>query len=680
MRISLLHRRLCAGMSLAALLAFAAGEGPTPTVLATGAGLLLALFWQASPGASAWIERATRIGVLLIFAAMMYISFVLVADFMPAVMGMLLFLLVGESLRALEARNDMRLYSLSFALLIAATAYYPGLLFAFAFVAYVALTTLAMMVGFLRREAEGFRVPHVRMGRSFLAATAALSGLTVVMSVLVFVVFPRLPRQWNVQGRRGAGEQMVGFGDEVSIGEHGGRLSPNPQIAFRVEFPGAAPLPPHERYFRGRSFDRFDGVRWTRSGWPAVPATGWRYRGAWRGPLRTARIYGGPPGANVLFGMHPVLNVVPRSAIRARFDPTGDLAYAGTDAPVYTVSSLPAAPTEESLREESGRWNPSLRFYLQLPADLPPRIGRLADSLTAPHAGRAEKARAVERWLRTEFGYTLDLPRNEREATLESFLFRRKQGHCEYFSTAMAVMLRSAGIPARNVTGFLGGEWNQFGTYLAVTENDAHSWVEVWFPGAGWVPFDPTPPSRAGVVSDETEASWAWPARLWLDGLEHRWYKWVLDYNLDKQLALFRGVGDMFSGRSGPRETRRMDPRELLPWVAAAVALASLVVLLRRRRAAPLPREARAYLALRRAYDRAGRLPADGERGPLAMAEALERERAPGARDAARVVELYLRARFAGEEIGEDGRREMEERSAAARQALRREKRRPAGV
>src|SRR5206468_2928603 len=157
--------RLTAGMALAALAAFAAGEGATPPVVLAGTGLALALVWRPSPEGSVWVERVSRVGVLGLFAWMMYVAFVLVADFMPAVLAMLLFLLVAESLRALEARNDMRLYSLSFALLIAATAYYPGVLFGLAFVGYVTLATLAMMVGFLRRQTETLAVAEIRIGR-----------------------------------------------------------------------------------------------------------------------------------------------------------------------------------------------------------------------------------------------------------------------------------------------------------------------------------------------------------------------------------------------------------------------------------------------------------------------------------------------------------------------------------
>lgn len=677
MKLALLHRRLCAGMGLAALAAFAAGDGVGPWTIAAAGAMLLSLVWQPSPEASVWVERASRVGILLLCAWMLYVAFVLVADFMPAAMGMLLFLLVAESLRALDARNDMRLYSLSFALLIAATAYYPGIVFALAFVSYIVLATLGMMVGFLRRQAERLSVSDIPVGRPFLAVTAALSGITLLVSVALFVLFPRLPRQWNVQGRARAGQVMAGFSDQVSLGEHGGTISDNPTVAFRVEFPDGE-RPVGSTYWRGRSFDHFDGTSWSRTRYAASgPAPG-AYAERWGGPMRRQRVFGGPPEAGILFGLHPVVQVTARSAIRPYRDPTGDQTYWGTDEPVYEVLSARDMPPEALLRASPEDAAPAADDpYLQLPP-LSPAVRRLADSLTAGLASRVDRARAIEAYFHEEFGYTLDLPATARDATLDAFLFRRREGHCEYFASAMVVLLRAEGIPARNVTGFVGGQWNEMGGYLAVTGNDAHAWVEVWFPEVGWVRFDPTPADdRLDALRRVGGANWSFPSFFWLDAVEHRWYKWVLDYNLEKQIDLFRSAGDFFSrnreaGRTGAGGGG--SPRGIIPWATGAFVVAMAVWFLRGRRRVRRTAEQRAYLALRRLYARAG-LPVRRADGPLDFADALLREEAPGSEAAARLVRLYVRARFAGEDIGPPGQREMEDALRAARAALRQAKR-----
>jgi transglutaminase-like putative cysteine protease len=670
--VARLHRRLVSGMALSALVAFAAGAGVTPAVVGAAGALAVSVAALPPKRAGAWIERVTRFGVLGLCLWLVYGSVAMGRDFMPGVVSMLLFLLAGESLRPLDARNDMRLYSLSFALLIASTAYAPGPGFAVGFVAFVALAVLGMMVGYLRRETERFRGGEVRLGGRFLWTTAGLSLVTLAMSGAVFVAFPRLPRAWNVQGRRGAGDEVAGFSDQVSIGEFGGRIGSNPQVMFRVDFPGGRPADVEDLHWRGRSFDAFDGTRWIRAYSPLnVDLSPREYMERWGGRVIEARVMGGPPGADVLFGLQPVLGIRRRSAIRPYRGLSGDWFFAGTDNPVYTVYSAARRPTDDELRAAEDPAAPVPRNYLQLPA-LDPRIWRLADSLTVGKTARIDQVRAVEGWLKSNFTYTLDLPSSEEDATVEGFLFRRRAGHCEYFSTALAVLLRARGIPARNVNGFLGGEWNDGENYLAVTGDHAHSWVEVWFAGWGWVPFDATPPGTADLLSRGTRDSWLWGTRQWLDGVEYRWYKWVIDYDLDRQLDVFHGVRDFFG--QGSRASRRTGGREVrvgAPWLVGIVGLALLWALASLRRRGPRPRAvSRAYLSLRRAYARAGWTAEDGA-GPLDFARALEREHAPGADDAARAVDAYLRARFAAAD-DDATRRELSESASRAKSAIRR--------
>ncbi|HSG47826.1 MAG TPA: transglutaminase domain-containing protein, partial [Longimicrobiales bacterium] len=304
-------------------------------------------------------------------------------------------------------------------------------------------------------------------------------------------------------------------------------------------------------HWRGRSYDRFDGVRWTRS--RSLPPSGgptqW-YRERWAGPLLAQKIYAAPLDVRVLFTMHPVVEIDAETGIQPIFDNAGDILYWGSAAPAYTAWSRAVSPGAQELRDVDGGYRPPARFFLQLPPDLDPRIQALADSLTAGLETRYDRADAIRRHLGT-FAYTLELPATAAQTSLEYFLFQRQAGHCEYFSTAMVVLLRAAGIEARNVNGFLGGEWSQFGDYLAVTQNQAHSWVEVWFPDFGWVTFDPTP---AGAVGGERLESWFWPGRIFFDGIQHRWNKWVLDYNLQSQAGIFQRWSDALFGEESPAD------------------------------------------------------------------------------------------------------------------------------
>lgn len=719
-RLARTHRRLTVAMALSALIAFAAGAGlPAPITGATGALLLLGFFWQPAPELSQRIERAVLVITALLVIWAFYQIFVVTDDIVAPVVALLLVLLTGEALRSLDARNDVRLYTLSFALLVAATAYLPGFVFAIAFVAFVLLTTFALMVGYIRRESERHAIAQPGLDRTMLRIVVALSVITLGMGAFVFAAFPRLPRNIFGRGIAQAGVQMAGFGDEVSIGEYGSRIYANPEIVLRVEFPAGdstlrpTPLQINSMYWRGRSFDEFDGVRWSRNtrrmprAW--APADWYRSWGA-AGVSRQAdqRVYAGALDARVLFGLHPVLEVVPRSDFRPIMDAVGDMFYVTGGSPVYVTRSGWEAPSLERLRAAEPGPAPSappiartlrerldqvvLQYYLQLPP-LPARVRALADSLTAGKPTQLDRVLAIQGWLQSNFSYTLDLPATRQQATLDHFLFERRAGHCEYFSTGLAVLLRSVGIPARNVNGFLGGDWNELGGYLAVTQNDAHSWVEVWFSGIGWVPFDATPAGGTAGLADQSDLFG--PFRYLFNGIQHRWSKWVIDYNLDRQIELFSGIGELFSRERAPQKAQPDDERpglslRVLAFAgAAAGVLFVLLRVLRRRRARERP-ETRLYLHLRRVYARGGwddgalaSRPRKERHGGVARRErtasltalewvdALQRAGAPAAGVAERITRRYLEARYGGRALSGEEERSLAESLALVRASVR---------
>lgn len=662
-RLSLLHRRLAVGMGLASLLGFARSAGFEPlSVILAGCALVLALFWHPSSRTSARMERVwLPLAVLLVVRAVYHVLWVR-GDVVIPVVDLLLLLLAAEALRSLDASNDARLYSLSFALMLAATAYRPGVLFAVAFVAYVVLGTLALVVGYLRRQAWRNRVREISLGPSFLMGMVGLSGVALAMSAGVFVTFPRVSRDWSGQGT-GLATSVAGFSDEISLESHGARIYANPEVVLRVEFDGELPEEAGQLHWRGRSYDHFDGVRWRRSPDlpPAVAPPSW-YRERWRGPVVTQRIFAARLDVRVLFGLHPVLRMDPESRIQPVFDNAGDFTYWGSGMPTYAAFSMAEPPPAERLRTAPDGRGPARAHYLQLPP-LPERIAALGDSLTRGLDTRYDQALAVQDWLRS-LTYTLELPA---DPSLEHFLFERRAGHCEYFSTAMAVLLRTQGIPARNVNGFLGGQWNDFGQYLAVTQNDAHSWVEVWFPAYGWIPFDPTP----GSTGVEGRASTSLLGlRFLFDGLQHRWGKWVLDYDVESQWSLLgrlRGLGNDAQVTDGAGDEAGRGPGLLL-W--AGLLVAAVILLAWRLRSAPRGSpESRLYVALRDACRRAGL-----ETGPTPgrLVEALRRRGHPAAPAASRLVEAYLRARFGGEPLDEAARESMHRSLDEARSRLRR--------
>jgi len=179
--------------------------------------------------------------------------------------------------------------------------------------------------------------------------------------------------------------------------------------------------------------------------------------------------------------------------------------------------------------------------YLQLPR-LDPRIRELTANIVGAEASPAAQAVRVENYLRSTYGYTLELPKVEPDDPLAFFLFQRKKGHCEYFASAMAVMLRVLRIPSRVITGFQSGVFNPISGSQLIRTSDAHSWVEAWLPDRGWTTFDPTPPDpNAAALSPWTRLS------FYADAVDVFWQDWVLNYNLERQLQLASRVGE--SGR-----------------------------------------------------------------------------------------------------------------------------------
>ncbi len=215
---------------------------------------------------------------------------------------------------------------------------------------------------------------------------------------------------------------------------------------------------------------------------------------------------------------------------------------------------LPPPRPRSCGRQDAITLRPS-RAYLHLPP-LDPRVPQLAAQITKSASNDFDKAAAIENHLRTRFGYTLQLPQTPVKDPIANFLFERKQGHCEYFASSMAVMLRTLGIPSRVVTGFRSDEFNDLTGNYVVRAKDAHAWVEAYFPGYGWQTFDPTPGGSGG-----TPQGWNRLA-LYVDAMASFWRDWVVSYDTSHQYSLGQAA---FSGTRGAWESARKWARLTTP-------------------------------------------------------------------------------------------------------------------
>jgi transglutaminase-like putative cysteine protease len=375
-------------------------------------------------------------------------------------------------------------------------------------------------------------------------------GLLVLIVILALPFFLIAPRTTSSALRRGGNSVsgLIGFSDNVTLGQIG-ELKGNDEIFMHVRINNLGAVPPSGLRWRGVALDEFTGKAWKKSraaerfekkesesGFFQLGTT------ANLAHLTTQTFILEPVDTPVLFGASRVVAVQGRLPF-LRVDSEGSIQTRPHDQErvVYKVFSDTTEPTADILRSDHLEYRVDSARYLELPANLDPRIHELTRDVFRKSGATNwyDAIHAIEYYLRENYGYTLELKAGGPDP-LADFLFNVKQGHCEYFATAMAVMLRTHKIATRVVNGFLPGEYNEAAGAFTVRQSDAHSWVEVYFPQTNsWVTFDPTPPAGrtahtrsglAGVLSKYSEA------------LELMWFQYVVGYDKQEQRSLVASV------------------------------------------------------------------------------------------------------------------------------------------
>jgi hypothetical protein len=535
-------------------------------------------WWQGHPP-ELQHAMATRLVVAYVFffpADLFFISRALAGNApnpglyagLLAVVHFLLFVTLVRFYSVVTDRDAVFLSMLSFAGVLASAIFTVDTSFLAFFVVFLVFA-VAVFVGLeIRRGAKGAVFPPIeadasrerRFHRSLSIAALSVSSGAVVIGTVLFFAFPRFSAGYFAH----TGLQpslMSGFTDNVELGQIG-EIKKNTMLVMRVQTgkPVNYPL----LRWRGIALTNFDGHRWyspelktiTRqpdpNGWIFLsPSAGLQGRAAMQlqfvtllQPSATAALFGpakvmalrgdfsGEGGTYDVTVRRSYLAVDSTGSIYNPFHNFSQIRYEGKSIlPVARPAQARLAGTDypEEIRET----------YLQLPSRMDRRVSELARKISAGATNPYDQSLAIEKYLQTNFAYTLNLTGNPAPDPLAHFLFETKAGHCEYFATAMAVMLRTLGIPSREVNGFLPGEYNDLGGDYIVRASDAHSWVEAYFPGTGWLTFDPTPPASeqsAGLFSR---------LELYLDWFQLTWNEWVINYDFSHQLTLARNVGQI---------------------------------------------------------------------------------------------------------------------------------------
>lgn len=593
-------------------------------------GALLILAWRAYLHVTGRPPPGTPLKVLLLVFAL----FAVVASFrgFGGASAGGAFLALTSAMKALESRTrrDFRIVALACWLLLAVAFLLAQSLFLALYAAPVAwLATLALL------DTDATLPSRTRAARAARLLAAALP-----VALVFFLLFPRLP---GPLFRFGAPQlaDVAGLSETLAPGDLAS-LAQSEAVAFRVRFEGTVPAR-GLRYFRGPVLTHYDGRRWRPGRRLAYRRSAFAPRGR---PVRY-RVLERANGTHYLFALALPLRVSTPARTTSRYELLAprpiwnDVAYTGVSFPRYTLqATLP--PAER-------------RADLALPQGIDPRARALAASWRNTGASPAAIVRTALGWFRREpFYYTLSPGRLSGPDRIDQFLFDTRRGFCEHYASAFAVLMRAAGIPARVVVGYAGGEVNPYDGWLVLRQSNAHAWDEVWLAGRGWVRIDPTgviPPGRIEASAATVAASspvtqspspgsgWYWKARNLWDAINTAWTEYVVGYGPALQHRL---LGRLGLGNAGPFITA-------LLMVALALAAGLLMFLLgaahwRDRRRDPAQR---LYLRWCRRLARRGprRRPAEGA---LDFAARVARE-APEQAEAARTVaELYCAARYGG--------------------------------
>jgi protein-glutamine gamma-glutamyltransferase len=475
-----------------------------------------------------------------------------------------------------------------------------------------------------------------------LGTAGAMLIQAAPVMLLLFLLFPRVQGPlWGMpQDAYGA---TTGLSDTMTPGSIS-QLSLSDAIAFRAKFHGPRPAN-SQLYWRGPVLTHFDGRSWS-AGEPRLRSeiqfqaegrpleyeiTLEAHNRHWLYALDMPA--GRPPGAR----MTPEYQLISLAPVRTR------IRYDMISYPVY--------------RATAGAGREDLGGALELPADFNPRAQRLAREWRRTSSDDAEVVRLALQYFRSSgFVYSLEPPLLGRDS-VDEFLFETREGFCEHYSSSFVFLMRAAGVPARVVTGFQGGNLNPVDDYMVIRDSDAHAWAEVWLAGRGWVRVDPTAaavPARVerGIAGAMPQGSqlplmiretfgWLRSLRNSWEALANQWNQWVLGYNPDRQREMLSWLG--------MEHPSWQSMAMLLFWSIAGVILATgLWLVFRMRRESAVQR---AWLRFCAKLGRAGLERAASE-GPMHYATRVAR-RLPQRADAVRAIaQLYVDLRYGREADG----------------------------
>ncbi|MCY7374426.1 MAG: DUF3488 and transglutaminase-like domain-containing protein [Pyrinomonadaceae bacterium] len=486
-----------------------------------------------------------------------------------AVVGMLArMILILAAIKLLQRKADrdwLFLYLMAFFEVLLAAGLSISPLYLGALVLYLLATICAIVTFEIRKTSRAINETHnhnknEKKQTNFAKIPVARLPLTAI-SLLFLIIALGTPLFFALPRVGGAGfggnpnglSNITGFSDSVNLGEIG-QLLQSDQIVMRARIDKSNGKNLQTLKWRGIALDKFDNKKWSKSkaGYIDPFVKGERdfflidYASD-QDDLIIQTVYLEPMNPPTLFAVSRPVAVEGNFEV-LRKDSEGALTFQrkGFDRLSYKVYSDTNVPNAEELRTDDQNYTDKNKNYLQLPEQIDARIGNLAAQITAKSSNRYDQAKAVEKYLQTQFAYSLEM-KAQGEQPLADFLFNVRAGHCEYFASAMAIMLRTQGIATRLVNGFQQGEYNETADVFVVKQRDAHSWVEVYFPQENvWIPFDPTPFAQQNRAETATTGVLK-RFNSYLEALETFWIQYFVSYDNQEQRSLVRSFKNSFT-------------------------------------------------------------------------------------------------------------------------------------
>ncbi len=621
---------------------------------------LLAVVWQIQNYRGAWGQPGKHLKVLL--TGLCFGGVLSSYSTMLGLDPMVALLVSGFVLKLLEInhrRDALVIVYLAYFVAIVQCLFEQTMMTALpVFIAIMIVT--AALVG-LHQSNQDRRAGNRKYWFRPLQTSVVLVIQALPLMLVLFIVMPRIGALWSVPRHQDSG--ITGVSDSMSPGDFS-NLSASREVAFRVEFEGDIPPQP-SLYWRGLVFSEFDGRRWTQSGpwgyrdknllqWHGDQPAEWDSQVSRHGQPLAYTVMLEPTNSPWLFALPTARPDSSGVALTRDFRLYNKL-------PVNSEKQYRVRSWLDYDLESAGLTPLRRRLELALPDGFNPETRRVAKRWRAENPDPVALINRLLKQYNSEFIYTLKPPLLGKH-TVDEFLWGTKRGFCEFFASSFVFFMRAAGIPARVVVGYQGGERHPNGDYLLVHQYDAHAWAEVWLKGRGWLRVDPTAavaPERVEMsftdlfgknkdfLSDSLlsleryqHISWLNKLRLNLDALDYAWTKWVLGYDHVQTDLLMRLLG-------------RIDPMRIgmLLVIAGAIALAPMAIMLFRAREKHYRDELdQQYVRFCLRMERAGLARLSGE-GPRDYAKRIVSMRPELQGDVTAITDLYEAQRYKNEQF-----------------------------